>query len=632
MYLRIIIALLLFQFINTENIAQYRVSEIPANLTDNAHSVIREYYRHLEVKSVNTSTEKVKIVITIFDKLGEESSILALSYDKNSSITINKIVYYDANGEKLKSAKSTEIQDHPYSSNSELFSDGRIKYFSPKNSIYPYSIEYDYIIDSKNDISYGCWRPVRNFNTSLQHAKLVLIHPSKQKINCREYGIVNKKSETLKNQNSITWELENIEAYEDEPFNVALSERVPQVYLMPDIFLYDEYEGSSSDWKAFGKWIFKLYENKNVLPVNVTEKIQELVAEEKDTLTRIRKVYEYMQMNTRYVAISLGIGGFQPADAESVSRTGYGECKALSNYTSALLNCIGIKSYPALVASGNYQVPIYKDFPNFQQFDHVILCVPVKEDTIWLECTNSRIPFGFLGDFTDDRSALLITEQGGVFAHTSVYDENDNKRTCVSSITINSQGSADIKTETKYYGLQYNDIREMLESESAEQKKWLNQNSKLPAYSINPFSIKENRSLEPEAIITENALSKDYCNLSGNYLVLPLNKINQQEPVRKMLKKRLSDIIINRSFTDYDTLTITYPENMVIESLPAEKNLFSEFGEYRSSVEQVDNTLVYKRSFKIKKGKYEPEKYTTFYNFILDISKADNTKVLLQKK
>ena len=99
----------------------------------------------------------------------------------------------------------------------------------------------------------------------------------------------------------------------------------------------------------------------------------------------------------------MDLGGLQPFDAKTVFETGCGDCKALSNYMFSLLKLIGVRSYPAIVSSGTYIEPIFLEFPNFQQFDHAILCVPHLKDTIWLECTNQKIPFGFLGDFTDDR-------------------------------------------------------------------------------------------------------------------------------------------------------------------------------------------------------------------------------------
>ena len=59
-----------------------------------------------------------------------------------------------------------------------------------------------------------------------------------------------------------------------------------------------------------------------------------------------------MQSRTRYASIQLGIGGYKPAPAMEVSEKGYGDCKGLTNYMSALLKEAGITSYYTWVKSG----------------------------------------------------------------------------------------------------------------------------------------------------------------------------------------------------------------------------------------------------------------------------------------
>ena len=107
-----------------------------------------------------------------------------------------------------------------------------------------------------------------------------------------------------------------------------------------------------------------------------------------------------MQKKTRYVNVSIGIGGWQPFDAATVDKTSYGDCKALSNFTKSLLSVVGIKSFYALNNAGSDANSIDRSFPS-AQFNHAFVCVPLDRDTIWLECTNQRYPCGFNSDFTD---------------------------------------------------------------------------------------------------------------------------------------------------------------------------------------------------------------------------------------
>src|SRR4030095_3800912 len=126
---------------------------------------------------------------------------------------------------------------------------------------------------------------------------------------------------------------------------------------------------------------------------------------------KIKRIYEYMQNNFRYVSIQLGIGGYRPFSATFTDQKKYGDCKGLSNYMKAALKSVGIKSHIAIINAQYNAEPVDPDFPA-NNFNHAILCVPGK-DTIWLECTSSSAEFGKLGTFTENRNALLVTENGG---------------------------------------------------------------------------------------------------------------------------------------------------------------------------------------------------------------------------
>ena len=620
---------LLFTAVNAQN---YSAALIADSLKENANAVIREYVKEFELQSVNKGTDRIKKIITILDKNGDDFGNLSISYDKDSKVSIYEATIYDKFGKKVKKINQSEISDSPAQDGGALYSDNRVKFFRPKYGEYPYTVEYEYETAYSSLISYGRWSPVFGYNISLEHSKFTFSHPSDIPSKKKEINITSKSVLLFQGNKVIeTWKCGPIKAIEYEPFDINLSERLPKVYIMPVKLLYDNYSGNAGNWNEYGKWIYELYEGRDQLAEAETANLIKLMENCHDTIQKIKKLYEYMQEHTRYVGIQLGIGGFQPFSAQTVFETGYGDCKALTNYMHALLRQIGVESYPALVSSGVYIEPIFRDFPNFQQFDHVILCIPVKKDTIWLECTNQSAPFGFLGDFTDDRDVLLITAEGGKLAHTKKYSAEDNLLISNAEFIIDASGSANCRINTQYKALQYNDIFELFLDSPDEQKKWLYSNSSLPSQLLIDFKIKNFKEQLPYATIDESWVSKTYCSFTGNYMIVPLNLVNIQSPVKKMMKERKSDFIIHRSTTDIDTLVYKIPPGYKIESLPVGKTIKSAFGDYSFTVRAKDNNIIYSRKFIINQGRFKASEYKNFYEFCLAISKADNVKVMLAK-
>src|SRR6185312_13501516 len=151
---------------------------------------------------------------------------------------------------------------------------------------------------------------------------------------------------------------------------------------------------------------------------------------------KARFLYNYLQKNVRYVSVQLGIGGYKPFPASFVDEKKYGDCKALSNYMLTLLKTVGIPSYCAVINAGTNAEPADPDFVN-DPFNHIILCVPFKNDTTWLECTSATSPFGKLGSFTENRKALLVTEDGGKLVNTPRSTMQDNQFNSAVHLVLN---------------------------------------------------------------------------------------------------------------------------------------------------------------------------------------------------
>src|SRR6201999_1135267 len=101
------------------------------------------------------------------------------------------------------------------------------------------------------------------------------------------------------------------------------------------------------------------------------------------------------------------------------------------------------------------KISLLKDFVSRNQTNHIILCLPFKNDTTWCDCTSETIPFGYLGTFTDDRTVLACTPEGGKLMHTPKFTVNDNLIACKANAVLSADGSVTADINTTYKGAYY---------------------------------------------------------------------------------------------------------------------------------------------------------------------------------
>ena len=347
-------------------------------------------------------------------------------------------------------------------------------------------------------------------------------------------------------------------------------------------------------------------------------------------MEKVKKLYEYLQSKTRYVSIQLGIGGYQPFEASVVDEVGYGDCKALTNYMKTLLKSAGILSYYTLVKSGSSALPILKDFPS-NQFNHVILCVPMDNDSIWLECTNQEIPFGYLGSFTSDREVLLIKENGSEIIRTPAYPLEENKQIRKAEVTLDENGNGNVQVETVYSGLQFENVRPILQARHEEQKKAIYQKTDIPTFDLNEFSYAVEKNSIPKATEKLNLSLRNYANVSGKRLFFSPNLMNKNSFVPPKNAGRKNPIVRKTPYVDIDTISFKLPETMHPEYLPEPQSISSPFGTYEASYQVEQGALIYTRKITINKGEFPASEYEAWLNFYQEINKADHTKVVLRK-
>ena len=223
-----------------------------------------------------------------------------------------------------------------------------------------------------------------------------------------------------------SWKIENIEAFEPE-IMLPLDENPTKVlFVGASEFEYGGFKGDLSSWESMGKWIGSLNSGKDVLTPQLKAKVNELVSGLETTEEKTKAIYEYLQKNTRYVSIQLGIGGFMPFEALTVEKYGYGDCKALSNFMGAMLKEAGIKSILALRGDPTGG-PSATWTPTPGGFNHADELVQLADEFGGFTIGVAAFPDGHPasnGDFDKDVDVLIRKEElGATFATTQFFFE-----------------------------------------------------------------------------------------------------------------------------------------------------------------------------------------------------------------
>jgi len=611
----------------------YAVSKISADLLKNAHVVKRMEERIFEISSLTKVKLYEKFAITVLDENGDDYAVLFRRYDKLRSIESIDGRLYDATGKKIKSLKKSEIEDRSGTSSESLMEDDRIKIHSFYYKVYPYTVEYEVEISMNNTYNFPNWIPQPADNYAVEESSCSVICPVEFTFRYKAFNYNGGPAITqAKDKKTYKWEIKNLLALVEEFAEPDWRTITTCVFFSPDRFQIDNYSGDLSSWQNFGKFISELNEGKDKLPDVVKQQVHQLTDGLTNTKEKIKVLYEYLQKNTRYISIQLGIGGLQPFDATYVATKSYGDCKALSNYMYSLLKEANIRSNYTLIKSGVNEKYFMPDFPS-DQFDHIILSVPLEKDTIWLECTNQTLPAGYLSAFTADRYALAIDGNAGKLVHTPKYNMNENSQIRNVKAKLEDDGSLSTVILTKYKGLQQDNVHGLINNLSKEKvKDALNEELDFATYDVNKFDYTQSKTWDPSIEERLDVFVSNYATITGKRLFINPNVTNRSQRKLKNDEDRKCDIELSLEYKDLDSVEIEIPGGYEPESIPQPVNIETEFGKYSSTVKLMGNKISYYRKREQYSGTFPAKDYADLVKYYDSIYKADRNKIVFVKK
>lgn len=445
------------------------------------------------------------------------------------------------------------------------------------------------------------------------------------------------KKETKGKTNIYTWTVTNIDGFQKEEDSEAV------IYYLPHIIVYiKSYEKNGetinvlNDVSDLYKWYTSLVEQINTEALEKVYKIaDDITASLKTDREKAEAIFNWVQDNITYVAFEDGLGGFVPRGAASVCDKRYGDCKDMANLLYEMLNHVDIPAYRTWIGTRNRNYS-YFEVPTPMVDNHMITTAIVENDTIFLDATDSYVPFGMPSAFTQTKEALL-----GI-------DDNNYK-----VITVPAQ-KAELNTTTVTTNMELDD-RRIKVSETRSLKGY----EKVEF--ISEYTYKKDTKTEEEYLNTTLALGNNktkYTNISktnfdnkntplvleydldidsytksiGNKIYLNLNidrtlsKSDIDTEDRKYSKK------IDYKFQKAFTTTFKIPEGYNASYVPKEISFEKpEYG-FKISYDVKDNIITQTKSIYVNTLSIKNEGFEQWNDFIKSLIKAYKKSIILEQQ
>jgi len=572
-------------------------------------------------------TKNLYYEIKINNRAGEKYTKIAIPFSKLIKSSRIEAYIKDSNGRIVKKLKNSDIVEKSSISDFSLYEDDYIKEFTLKHNVYPYTIVYSYQIQQNEFLNIDFWTPIINEKVPTLKANLEITVPIDYKIVYKNQLVDKPIIDTTENAIKYNWKASYIDIIKDEEYSPSISNFLPNVEITPIEFNYD-IDGSFKDWLSFGNWQYDLLQGLNELHNNEKNKVKSLIEDINDDKEKIRILYHYLQDETRYINVTIETGGLKPYPASYVTQNKFGDCKALTNYFKSVLDYIQIPSYYTKVYAGNPILEIDKNFPS-QQFNHIILYVPLKDEDIWLDCTSDGA-FNYLGTFTQNRDAFVISKDNIRFIRTPILKPIENIEIRKIETSLNSKNT-NVKFLNTYKGDSYEDILNLEKNYNDFEKSRIIRNYIVEnGFELMDYKILNQNRDSTKIILSYNATTQNIYKSYGNDILIS----NVAFTLPNFEKPKIRKLPVQLDYPIYKIDTIIYeiPDGYILNQDSAAFSVSTKYGEYNLKVYKYSNSIITIKKLLINAGYYPISEYEDFYDFYYQIVESENkTYITLSK-
>jgi hypothetical protein len=378
---------------------------------------------------------------------------------------------------------------------------------------------------------------------------------------------------------------------------------------------------SFSSWQQMGLWYDDLTSGRTDPSPEIKQKVAALTTGKFTTLARIQAIAAFAQADIRYVAIELGIGGWQPHPAADVFAWRYGDCKDKATLMASMLRQIGLDSYYVVININRGAVTPASP-PDVGAFNHVVLAIKLPDDVkdnslhavlsrpklgrlLFFDPTNEFTPFGHIGSYLQGNYGLVVAGDDSELLELPRQSTDTNGIHRTAKLKLSYDGTLEGDFAETRIGDRAVQQREVLRSvaNEADRAKPVEQ---LLSHAFSKFRITQT-SVSNLSDITEavgysySVVAPEYAKANGGLLLVrPRIVGTKSSTLLDTMQPRRFPVVFDGLVKDTDCFEISIPSLLVVDDLPPPVDADYSFASYHSKTDFAAGVLRYTRTFEIK--------------------------------
>ena len=465
------------------------------------------------------------------------------------------------------------------------------------------------------------------------------------------FWVNREKMEAVKNGNTFTWEEQNIPRIKDEdsmPDWRAVAARMVVAFYPPS----GKSNRAHTSWEDLGTWYYGLATPQRQPNAAIQTTAAQLTAGKAGFLDKLRPIARFAQRDVRYVAIEIGIGGYQPHSAASVFQNRYGDCKDKATVMAALLDSVGIKSY--YVVAQTERGVIAPNAPSMHSFNHVILAVQVPKEVtlppgfaavvdnektgklLIFDPTDEVTPLGLLPPHLQGNYGLLTLESGSALIPLPKPEPQVNELARTAKLSLSPDGMLSGKVTEVRRGAEAWSKRYQLRTLPVADRRKAFENAMAPfltAFSLKDFTIDGLDDNDKDLVVTYSFEAPSYSKKMGPmFLVRPRVFGSKLAYMDLNKKERKFPFEFSAVSSETDEFSIDLPPGFTVDELPPPTEVKDGALEYQSTTAFSGQTLTYKRKYKVGDTLFPADKRADLLRFYSKVQQDEGSSAVLRKQ